>query len=52
MSSNSSAKHKVFISYYHKDDEDFRNEFEERFGHLFINRSVKEGEIDEEISAR
>jgi hypothetical protein len=50
MSPNSSAKHKVFVSYYHKDDEDFRNEFEERFGHLFISRSVREGEIDTDNS--
>jgi len=40
------VKHKVFISYYHKDDEYYRNKFEDLFGDLFINKSVKPGDID------
>ena len=40
------TRHKVFISYYHKEDEYYRNRFEELFGHLFINKSVKPGDID------
>ncbi len=44
-------KHKVFISYYHKDDQYYRDKFEELFGHLFINKSVKDGDIDSDLSA-
>ena len=45
------TRRKVFISYYHEDDEDYRDEFEELFGHLFINKSVCDGEIDSDHSA-
>jgi len=44
------TRHKVFISYYHKDDEYYRNRFEELFGHLFINKSVEPGDIDTDVS--
>jgi hypothetical protein len=44
------TKHKLFISYYHNDDEKYRNKFEELFGDLFINKSVKLGDIDEDLS--
>ena len=44
------TKHKLFISYYHKDDEKYRNRFEELFGDLFINKSVKIGDINEDVS--
>ncbi len=47
---NNNSKHKVFISYYHKDDELYRNEFERLFGHLFINKSVHDGDIDSDLS--
>ena len=40
----------MFISYYHNDDEYYRNKFEEFFGDLFINKSVKLGDIDEDLS--
>ncbi len=43
-------RHKVFISYYHKDDWYYRNLFEELFGHLFINKSVEPGEINTNVS--
>lgn len=43
------TKHKLFISYYHE-DEYYRNKFEEYFGDLFINTSVKYGEIDDSLS--
>ena len=33
-------KHKVFISYYHDEDQCYKNEIEENFGHLFISKSV------------
>jgi len=42
--------HKVFISYYHKDDQHYKERFEELFGHLFINKSVEPGDIDTEVS--
>jgi hypothetical protein len=38
--------HKVFISYYHEDDHLYRLRFELLFRHLFINKSVKPGDID------
>lgn len=45
--SEKDTRHKVFISYYHKDDEKYkyREKFEELFGHIFINKSVEEGDI-------
>ena len=45
------TRHKVFISYYHQDDQYYRNEFERLFGHLFINKSVEPGDIDTDNSA-
>lgn len=48
--SKKDTRHKVFISYYHKEDEYYRNSFEKLFGHLFINRSVKPGDIDTDVS--
>lgn len=44
-------KHKVFVSYYHKDDEKYRNRFEKLFGDLFISKSVEPGDIDTDVSA-
>ena len=44
------TKHKVFISYYHKDDQWYKNRFEELFGNLFINKSVMPGDIDTDLS--
>jgi len=46
----SEEKHKVFISFYHHEDQEYRDEFEKLFGHLFVNKSVEEGDIDEENS--
>jgi len=45
--SEKDTRHKVFISYYHKDDEKYkyREKFEELFGHIFINKSVEGGDI-------
>lgn len=45
-----SSKHKVFVSYYHYDDQYYRDEFERKFGHLFINKSVDSGDIDTDLS--
>jgi len=44
------AKHKVFISFHSKDME-YKLEFERLFGHLFISKSVDEGDIDENHSS-
>ncbi len=46
---SSLSKHKVFISYYHNDDEYYRNRFEEVFGDLFINKSVHLGDIETDL---
>lgn len=43
-------RRKVFISYYHKDDQKYRDELEKRFGHLFISKSVQPGDIDTDVS--
>ena len=48
--SSQPAKHKVFVSYYHKEDQFYRNRFEELFGHLFISKSVEPGEIASDLS--
>lgn len=39
-------RHKVFISYYHKEDRGYKKRFEELFDDLFINKSVHPGDID------
>jgi len=44
------TKHKVFISF-HSKDMAYKEEFIERFGHLFISKSVDEGDIDEDHSS-
>ena len=43
-------KHKLFISYYHNDDEKYRKLFEDWFGDIFINKSVEPGDIDPDNS--
>lgn len=43
------TRRKLFISYYNV-DETYRKRFEDLFGHLFINKSVKPGDIDEDLS--
>ncbi len=44
------TKHKVFLSFYHGDDEYYKEQFEKSFGHLFIIKSVQEGDIDSDNS--
>ncbi len=44
------VRHKVFISYYHKEDENYKKKFEELFDDLFINKSVNPGDIDSDNS--
>jgi len=43
------TKHKVFLSFYHK-DQNYKDDFERKFGHVFINKSVKKGEINPDLS--
>jgi hypothetical protein len=44
------SKHKVFVSYYHAEDQYYRDEFDKRFNHLFISKSVEPGDIDSDSS--
>ena len=39
------TKRKTFISYFHKDDEDYKNEFEKITSDLIVNKSVGDGDI-------
>lgn len=48
--SKATERHKVFISFYHYDDQSYRDKFEKLFGHLFINKSVNDGDIDTDNS--
>lgn len=43
-------KRKTFVSYYHKDDQEYREKFENFFSDLILSKSVNDGEIDEENS--
>lgn len=40
------TKRKTFISYFHKDDEDYKDEFERLTSDLIVNKSVGDGDID------
>ncbi|MFA6015671.1 MAG: TIR domain-containing protein [Gallionellaceae bacterium] len=44
------VRRKVFISYYHKDDQKYRDSLEEDFGHMFISKSVQPGDISTDVS--
>lgn len=43
-------KHKVFISFYHHDDELYKEEIERLFGDRMISKSVQDGEYDPDDS--
>lgn len=43
-------KRKTFISYFHKDDEDYKNEFERLTSDLIVNKSVGDGDINADNS--
>ena len=43
-------KHKVFISYYHHDDQDYKNYIDKYLSGNIINKSVKEGDISTDNS--
>lgn len=40
----------MFVSYYHHDDQAYRDEFEYRFNNLFISKSVQPGDIATDLS--
>lgn len=44
-------RHKVFVSYYHADDQYYRDELERAFSHLIISKSVQPGDISTDVSA-
>jgi len=44
------TRHKVFISYHHKNDSYYKERFEELFGEVFILKSVNDGDIDSDNS--
>lgn len=39
------VKHKVFLSYYHRDDQSYRDAFEKKFADVYITKTVQPGEI-------
>jgi hypothetical protein len=44
------TKRKTFVSFYHKDDQDYREKFENLFGDLVVSKSVDDGNIDSDTS--
>ena len=45
------TKRKTFVSYYHKDDQVYRDKFENLFEDLIVSKSVEDGDIDSDNSA-
>ncbi len=44
------TKRKTFVSYYHHDDQEDREKFENLFGDLIVSKSVEDGDIDSDNS--
>ncbi|WP_314241052.1 TIR domain-containing protein [Empedobacter tilapiae] len=44
------VKRKTFISYYHHDDQDYKERFKNLFGDLITHKSVEDGDIDSDNS--
>jgi hypothetical protein len=44
------VRHKVFVSFYHEDDDKYRRKWDETTAEIFINKSVGKGEIDSDNS--
>lgn len=44
------TKRKTFVSFYHKDYQDYRERFENLFGDLVVSKSVDDGDIDSDTS--
>jgi hypothetical protein len=45
-----STRRKTFVSYYHKENQDYRTKFENLFKDLIVSKSVEDGEIDSDNS--
>ena len=45
------SRHKVFVSYYHRDDQRYCDQFVKKYLHLLTCKSVQPGEISGELSA-
>lgn len=48
---NIETHHKVFLSYYHAEDQAYKDAFANSFDHLFINKSVEAGDITSDVAA-
>ena len=44
------TKRKTFVSFYHKDDQEYREKFENLFSDLIVSKSVGDGDIDSDNS--
>lgn len=44
------TKRKTFVSFYHKDNQDYREKFENIFGDLVVSKSIEDGDIDSDTS--
>jgi len=44
------TRRKTFVSYFHKDDQGYREKFENIFGDLMVSKSVEYGDIDSDNS--
>lgn len=44
------TKRKTFLSYYHRDNQDYRDRFERLFHDLIVSKSVNDGDIDSDSS--
>ena len=42
--------HKVFVSYYHDEDQDYKNEFERMCRDVIVSKSIQPGDIDADIN--
>ena len=45
---NQIHRHKVFISYYHEDDQKYKNRLVQALGSKFVDKSVSQGDIHDE----
>ena len=45
---NQASKHKVFISYYHQDDQEYKNRLVNALDSKFVDKSVSQGDIHDE----
>ncbi len=45
---NSLPRHKVFISYYHEDDQEYKNRLVQALESKFVDKSVSQGDIHDE----